>query len=428
MAKPPISILIPTWNLPEYFTPCVQSILRTGVLHGLGELIVINNGIQNMDFLKDWPNTKVLTPGKNLGWEGGLELGLKHAQGDFICFQNDDTLIPHATKDLYSQLLWPFNNKNVAAVGPATTIAAGWHSCFNPSSPRTLVEVPYLIFFTAMIRRLHLEEAGGIDTSAPGGDDLDLSIRLRKLGKNILFNPDAFIIHHAFKTGTRVKGEANVPGGWNSKEMTDRTNRWLIQKHGFKTYMETLRGFDYNFTSKPDVEGEEVARLAQGQKIVELGCGFRKTLPQAIGVDIAAKGDIPLNLVTDSPNIADIQADVTKPLPREVWESDTVIARHILEHCIDTVGTLRNWNSIIKMGGRLIIAVPNQDVICSIPLNPEHVHAFTFQSLKNIVETCGFRQIATVDPGNGISLVACFEKVLDMSPNENGKILESVNA
>lgn len=380
-----------------------------------------------MDFLKKWNNTTVLTPGKNLGWEGGLELGLKSAQGQFICFQNDDTLIPHATKDLYSQLLWPFNNQNVAAVGPATTTAAGWHSCFNPNSPRTLIEVPFLIFFTAMVRRTHLEQAGGIDTSAPGGDDLDLCMRLRKLGKNVLLNPDAFIIHHAFKTGERVKGGADKPGGWNSKEMSERTSRWLIQKHGFKFYLETLRGFDYNFVSKPDVEGDEVARFAQGKKIVELGCGFRKTLPQAIGVDICPKGEVPLNIHTPLATVADIQADVTKPLPRAVWEADTVIARHILEHCIDTVDTLRNWNSIVKMGGRLVIAVPNQDVIGSIPLNPEHVHAFTAESLKHIVEACGFKQIGTADPRNGISFVSCFEKVLNVVPSENGKILESVN-
>src|SRR5258707_3915043 len=188
--KPTASIICPTWNNPEYFTPCVESIAKTGALDGLCELIVVNNGLQDMDFMKNWPNTTILTPGKNLGWEGGLELGLKHAKGEFICFQNDDTLIPKATQNFYSQLLWPFQNKNVAAVGPATTVAAGVHSIFNRQSPSTLTEVTFLIFFTVMIRRSHLEEAGGIDSSAPGGDDFDISIRLRKMGKNLLINPD----------------------------------------------------------------------------------------------------------------------------------------------------------------------------------------------------------------------------------------------
>lgn len=428
MNKPTFSIIIPTWNLPEYFNPCVESISKTGVLDGLGELIIVNNGVQNMDSLKDWPNTKVLSPGKNLGWEGGLALGLQHAKGDFICFQNDDTFIPHATKDFYSQLLWPFQNKNVAAVGPTTTVASGWHSIFRNSTPRTLTEVTYLIFFTVMIRRSDMELAGGIDTSAPGGDDFDLSIRLRQLGKSIVVNPDAFIIHHAFKTGERVRGTSDKPFGWNSKEMSDRTNRWLIQKHGFKTYMETIRGFSYNINELPDLEGETVLRFVRGEKIVELGCGYRKTVPQAIGVDHTAKGEFPSNLHEGKKSVADIEADVTKRLPRKLLGSDTAIARHILEHSINTVQTLKHWNEIIKMGGRLIVAVPNQEIINSIPLNPEHVHAFTPDSLKLIMELCGFKQIETVDPKNGISFISCFEKVLDMVPNENGKVLETSNA
>jgi GT2 family glycosyltransferase len=427
--KPVVSIIIPTWNLPEYFTPCVESIVNTGCLDGLCELIVVNNGLQNMDFLKSWPNTKVITPGKNLGWEGGLAAGVKEASGDFFCFQNDDTLIPKATQDFYLQLLWPFNNKNVAAVGPTTTVAAGWHSIFRNTTPRMLTEVSFLIFFTVMVRRTDYEAAGGVDTTAPGGDDLDLCMRFRKMGKNVLINPDAFIIHHAFKTGERVKGTSDKPFGWNSKEMSERTNRWLIQKHGFKAYMETMRGLSSDNVNQPiDLEGEVVREFIRGPKIVELGCGYTKTVPQAIGVDRSAKGEAPSNLHGIKKSVADIQADVTNALPESLQDADTVIARHILEHSINTIATLRYWSEILKTGGRLIIAVPNQDIINSIPLNPEHVHAFTPESLKETMELCGFKQIETRDPNNGMSFVSCFEKVLNMRFLPNGKVLETVNA
>lgn len=426
--KPVASIIIPTWNLPEYFTPCAESIARTGVLDGLCELIVVNNGDQPMDFMKEWPNVKVVKPKTNLGWEGGLEAGLKLAEGAYICFQNDDTLIPKATQNFYSQLLWPFRDQNVAAVGPATTIASGWHSIFQKDAFRTMCEVPYLIFFTAMLRRSDLEAAGGIDTSAPGGDDFDLSIRLRKMGKKLLLNPDAFIIHHAFKSGTRARGDSSVAGGWNSREMIDRTNQWLIQKHGFKTFMETMRGFSYQNMPGPDLEGELVRTFVRGQKVIELGCGARKTVPQAIGIDHAGNGEAPSNLHDGQKSVADIQADVSKPLPIEDLSIDTVIARHILEHIVDSVGALKNWAKVLKIGGRMIIAVPNQDIISSIPLNPEHVHAFSPESLKSIMELCGFKQIETVDPKNGISFVTCFEKILHMSPTSNGVEREAINA
>lgn len=408
---PTASIIIPTYNNPEYLNPCLMSILQTGVLNGFCELIIVNNGSQPIEsFVKDWPNTKVLNPGKNLGWEHGLAYGIKEAQGEFFCFQNDDTFIPKACQSFYSQLLWPFNNKNVAAVGPATTVASGWHSIFMPTPLRQLSEVSYLIFFTVMIRRSDYEAASGIDTSCPGGDDLDLSIRLRQLGKNLLVNPDAFLIHHAFKTGTRVHGDHTVAGGWNSKEMTDRTNRWLIQKHGFKTFLETMRGLVPQYGNPPsDTEGEIVAEYVRGQSVFELGCGFRKTVPNAVGIDIVAPGEIGGKI--PGACVADIQADVTKPLPITPLSVETLIARHILEHCPDLVSTLRNWNRALKIGGRLIIAVPNEDIRNTIPLNPEHRHCFTPESLRELVQLCGFKEVETRDPRNNVSFVTCFEKV-----------------
>lgn len=411
--KPTCSIIIPTFNNPEYLNPCINSIIGTGDLRGLCELIIVNNGQQPVkDFVKGVRGIKVIEAGSNLGWERGLKRGIEEAEGDFLCFQNDDTLIPKVSQNFYRQLLWPFHDQSVGAVGPATTVAAGWHSIFHQNPLRSLSEVSFLIFFTVMIRRSDFEAVGGIDTSCPGGDDLDLSIRLRKSGKRLLVNPEAFIIHHAFKTGTRVHGEATTVGGWNSKEMTDRTNKWLIQKHGFRTFLETMRGLQLSYQDVPDPEGEVVAGLVRGPKIVELGCGARKTVPNAIGVDLIEKGQ-PCNNI-DGTCVADIQADVTKALPIENKSADTVIARHILEHCTDMVETVTNWSRILKIGGRLIIAVPNEDIRATIPLNPEHRHGFTPGSLARFMSLCGFRSLETIDPKNGISFVSCFEKTADI--------------
>lgn len=415
--KPTASIIIPTYNNAEYLIPCINSIFFSGALYGLCELIIVNNGSQPIkDNVKGWPNTKVLEPGRNLGWEGGLALGAKEAQGDFLCFQNDDTIIPKANQSFYSQLLWPFQNKNVAAVGPATTVASGWHSIFSPGAFRTLSEVSFLIFFTVMVRKSDYDALGGIDTNCPGGDDIDLCIRLRKAGKILLVNPDAFIIHHGFKTGERVRGRPEVSGGWNSKEMTERTNKYLIQKHGFKTYLQTMRGLSHiGGKPPPDSEGDAVASFVRGESVLELGCGHRKTVPQAIGVDRVPAGEACTHLGTGD-CVADVVADVTKPLPFPEFHADTIIARHALEHCVDVIDVLKNWNLVLKMGGRLLIAVPDQRLRSTIPLNPEHVHAFTPESLRALVELCGFVMTDFIDPENGISFIACCEKVVHMSP------------
>ena len=428
---PPLfSIIIPTWNNPQYFNPCIESIDRTGVLNGLGEVIVINNGKQPIkERYSNFQNVKVIDCPENLGWERGLEEGLKHTTAPFVCFQNDDTFIPHANANVYQQLLYPFSDENVAAVGPATTIASGYHSIYMANPLREKMIVPYLIFFTVMVRREHYDLVGGIDTTCPGGDDFDLSMRFTKAGKKLIVNPDAFLIHHAFKTGERVRGSSSVAGGWNSQDMTDNTNRYLITKHGFRAHFDTRRTtpLPVRQADSRDLEGATVASFVDGSDVVEIGCGYRKTVPNAIGVDRVIKGE-PIPHVPGGVSVADIIADVTGKLPINSLSKDTVIARHILEHCIDPVSTIKEWARILKIGGRMVLALPDQDKGNMIPLNPEHVHAYTVKTLKNLMELCGFKQIFTQDPMNGISFVSCFEKVIHIEEQLNGKTSELLNA
>lgn len=419
MPKHIISIIIPTYNNPTYLNPCVASIWRTGVIKtGFAELIIVNNGAQPIaEEYKDYEGIRVLTPGENLGWEKALDLAVKQSDSPFVCFQNDDTFLPQTQNKFYHNLLSSFTADRVAAVGPITTTCAGAQSIYHPATPTHPLFAPYLIFFCVMIRREHLLEVGGVDTTLPGGDDFDLSIRFNKAGYHTMINPNSFIIHHAFQTGTRVHGGPERPGGWNSQEMQDRTNKGLIQKHGFKAFTECWTGklcqsipsyFD-------DLEGFVVRSMLNGEKkILELGCGSKKTVPHAFGIDIREKGSTsPIEGVPNSQNkecVADLQADVQQPLPLDADSYDAIIARHVLEHCIDPITTITNWKRPLKKGGRLVVAVPNEKLTRGIPLNPEHCHVFTPESLKTLCETVGFKHISSKNSNNGVSFVGCFEK------------------
>lgn len=407
-------IIMPTWNNPEFLNPCLDSIVACANIHQHGgKIIIVNNGQQPIEqYVGNTPGIVVLNPKENLGWERGLEYGLKHSNAHFVVFQNDDTHIPRANFDFYQQLLRPFSDQNVAAVGPATTVAAGYHSIFRKDALMGIAEVPFLIFFTVMVRRADLDAAGGIDTSAPGGDDFDLSIRLKNLGKKLLVNPGAFIIHHAFKTGERVRGGPDKAGGWNSIEMRDRTNKWLIQKHGFKKYMETVSSpsIPYAPGSGPvDSEGDVIRGIVKDStSVVELGCGSQKTVASAVGVDRIPNGELIPHGGTKS--VADVTADVSQTIPLQEKSFEFVISRHILEHCVDSVFILREWSRILKDGGKLIIAVPNECVTRGVPLNPEHVHGFTPASLRSLTSACGLREVEVLDPKNGVSFVGVYER------------------
>lgn len=410
----PLSIIIPTYNNEQFLNPCVDSIIKTGILESMADLIIVNNGKQDIErHLRNYPMIKILNPGSNLGWEGGLELGLKETNSPFVVFQNDDTFIPPTNANFYQRLMVRFQNDNVSAVGPVTTCAGNTQSIFHPGCPRIATETSLLIFFTVMVRRSHLEEVGGVDTTLPGGDDLDLSIRFRKAGHNLVIDPGAFLIHHGFKTGTRVKGDHSTKGGWNSQEMTDRTNKHLIIKHGFKEWWKMIQGirFDPSYQKPLDLEGDLVRSFVNGDKnIVEFGCGPQKTVETAIGVDRVPKGEVIPHL-NGRTSVADIVYDVTNPLPLEENSQDVVIARHILEHCVDSVGTIMNWKKIIKIGGKMIIAVPDERITASIPLNPEHCHAFSPESLKNLMEVCGLKELKAESSNNWVSFVGCYERL-----------------
>ncbi len=163
----------------------------------------------------------------------------------------------------------------------------------------------------------------------------------------------------------------------------------------------------------PDIdrEGELIKGLVNGDAdILELGCGGKKTVEKAVGVDRIPQGELVPNLLGIK-SVADVIADVTLDLPFPDKSQDVVIARHILEHCLDTVGTLNGWKRVLRPGGKLLLAVPDERLGRGIPLNPEHVHAFSPESLKSLLEACGFREIKSESSGNGVSFVGAYERV-----------------
>jgi len=58
----------------------------------------------------------------------------------------------------------------------------------------------------------------------------------------------------------------------------------------------------------------------------------------------------------------------------------------------------------------MIIAVPDEKVTRSIPLNPEHSHVFTQDSLKNLMEACGLIEVRSQSADNGVSFVGCYKR------------------
>ena len=404
----PVSIIIPTFNAPDMLVQCINSIGLSRLSCPV-DIIVVNNGHQNsLDGIGGEDYFRVIqTGGKNLGWEGGLIEGLKHTKSEFVMFMNDDTFVPQSESHWLRRMLETFNQPEVGAVGPTTNVVMGSQNMAY-RTPHMAIQTTYLIGFCMLIKRSVLDEVGGVDDTLPGGDDLDLSIRIRKSGKILVARKDVYIHHHGSKTGERIHGGPSSRNGWNSQLRTEKTNMALIKKHGFAEWYKCIAGYKYPPLRKGnDHEGEIVRKYVEGDKVLDLGCANNKTVPRALGVDIIPRGErVPfINGLSDT----DIVADVEKEIPVPDESQDTIVARHLLEHCVDTVDVLTKWKSKLKHGGKLIIAVPNEDLMQTIPLNGEHVHAFNPDSLKRIAELIGLKRTDFENTNEG-SFVSVFSR------------------
>lgn len=409
-----VDIIIPTWNNPDQLMQCVTSICCHTQSRGIMRIIIVNNGnsdiegaFQKHELIK-WVHT-----GSNLGWEGGLKEGLKHSTAPYVMFMNDDTYIPYSSSLWLLRMLHEMRDPKVGIVGPSTNVCAGRQNIFlNPFAGPHVFETPFLIFFCALMRRADLDAVGGIDDTLPGGDDFDLSIRMKNAGKSLVVCMDAFVYHHGFQTGHRVHGTPDKPGGWNSVEMQERTNTALIRKHGFRNWLACHNSphtsCDPVFPSREN-ETDVVRKLIKPGLTVELGCGATKTIEDAIGVDIIPKG-VEIPTLENAISVADVCADITQPLPFEDHFADTIVARHILEHVIDPVEVLKNWLAKLKPTGQLILTVPDETLGMTIPMNPQHKHAFVPSSLKNLCESIGLKQIEMKNDYNGVSFTSVFER------------------
>ena len=125
---------------------------------------------------------------------------------------------------------------------------------------------------------------------------------------------------------------------------------------------------------------------------LEIGCGHRKSDPSIIGLDLIPGGSTGrVGNVSGRVSAADLGADGSRlPFTNQVF--DSIIARHNLEHYVDTLGTLREWRRVLEPGGRVAVVVPDEETFPdrTVDLDPTHYHCFTQESLAALMEVAGF--------------------------------------
>lgn len=404
--KPTLTIAIPTWHNAEQLSNCLSTLVNYTKFPF--KVIVIDNGCDAVmeQSSESWPdNVEYVNPGENKGWMGGINHALEMCDTSLFCMMNDDVAFLPSNTGFWQELTSHFLDDTVGIVGPASDFIAGTQAiscvtplCFNAS----VIMGVCIVTKTAFLRDL-----GGLDETLPGGDDLDLCVRVRQAGKHVRVDKRAYLHHLGQQSGRRAQGEY-----YDGVEHQEMVKNAIAAKHGMKAWGEV-----YAFSIQEDLrdpyagEGDHewIEALKTEGMVLNFGCGAHR-IEGAINIDIndaEAHGEGGMFGVSTE---ADQVFDVTD-LPYDEDFADVIISSHLLEHLIDPIKALKEWHRVLKPGGDLVLITPDQDRVPSQVMDPTHVHCYNIDSLKSLLAACGF-EVYTSEGGffNSIRVVATVQE------------------
>lgn len=239
MYAPLVSLMItvPVFGQHEYTHALVADLEREGADY----LIVDNRG--------DYPRIgteRVSTPGENLGWAGGSELGfrLAFAEGySHAMTLNNDTRV---SKGFVAALLDSRLPADAGMVGPMFDVGFPFAVADEKPDAESYVpraryrKVPAVEGTALVMSRDCWDAVGGMDLSTFGRYgwelDLDLALRARKSGYGLYTTEMAYINHFGRKTANTHFGGHRYHWGASAAMI-----RGLRRTHGWPAAMGILR-------------------------------------------------------------------------------------------------------------------------------------------------------------------------------------------
>jgi len=170
---PEVSIVIVSWNTRGLLLDALDSFLP---LRGVsGEVIVVDNASADGSaeaVEKTWPEVRVIRNERNLGFAGGVNVGLRAATNPLVLLLNTDTLV---VGDCIAQLVrYAEQHPEAGIVGPRVLNRDGTlqSSCFRfPSLPHLALSASYLYKLFPGSRWFDHERLGGHDFATPAPVD-----------------------------------------------------------------------------------------------------------------------------------------------------------------------------------------------------------------------------------------------------------------
>ena len=205
-ADPKLSIIIPAlhWKRPlnkkRFFMPR-QTIVETlaDIQKNVKldyEIVVVCNGQdpELIEFVKNSPDIdKYAINSVNIGVARSWNMGAQLAEGEFLCYLNDDVSIG---ENALETLLTHFDNPKVGETGSEGSF---WKDCahdrfYEGATPGVADVVSGFCF---VVRSSLFHQLGGFDIaySPAGCEEIDFSYRIRQAGLQCMIDPTVNIKH-----------------------------------------------------------------------------------------------------------------------------------------------------------------------------------------------------------------------------------------
>lgn len=275
------AIVILSYQSLPYTRECIESI-RATCPENAREIIVVDNasGDGSVRWLQEQSDIILQCNSDNVGFPAGCNQGIRLAgeDSDILLLNNDTVLPPNA---LFWLRMGLYENDRTGAAGSVSNSVSNFQqvewSCgckaeFLSEAVRNNLpmESPYekriyLVAFAMLIRRGALEETGYLDELfSPGTyEDMDMGLKLREKGWDVVLCRNSFIYHYGSGGGTNIQK-------WY--DLDERNAAKLVDKWGVGLEYFSVRG---NVLTR--MQAAEKASL----KVLEVNCGFGLTLLMA---------------------------------------------------------------------------------------------------------------------------------------------------
>lgn len=226
--NPLVSVIIPNKDHHMDLDLCIRAMMTRGTYKNLEFVVIENNSTDQATFdyyeklQAEFPQVKVVTWEREFNYSAINNFGANHASGEYFLFLNNDTEL--IAPDFVEEMLGFCQREDVGAVGArllyqddtiqhagvvvgfggiAGHTFIGLHKAENSYFHRAMCAQDYSAVTAACMmtkKTLFMEVGGFSEELAVAFNDIDFCMKIRGLGKLVVYAPYAVLYHYESKS------------------------------------------------------------------------------------------------------------------------------------------------------------------------------------------------------------------------------------